>query len=279
MITANIKQSFVENGYVVVKQLFTPAEAEFFRNHYMDLRAKGSYPGDTVGVDPENNDPLKRYPRMIHMHHWDETSLRFLIDARLNEVLTELLGSEPYAAQTMLYFKPPKARGQALHQDNFFLRARPGTCMAAWMALDPCDEENGCMKVVPGSQDWPILCTTEADTRASFTDIQVPIPEQQEVRSVIMEPGDVLFFGGSLVHGSFPNQSSDRFRRALIGHYISGEADTVTKYMKPLYRMDGTTLDLNYSAEGGPCGVWVNTENGQPAIALTGTLAHIGGTE
>ncbi|GLV55234.1 protein involved in biosynthesis of mitomycin antibiotics/polyketide fumonisin [Dictyobacter sp. S3.2.2.5] len=279
MIADEVKQFFDENGYVVVKQLFSPEEVAHYRDHYMDLRLKGSYPGDLVGADPENDDPLKRYPRMIHMHHWDADGLQYLTDQRINNVLTGLLGREPYAVQTMLYFKPPKARGQALHQDNYFLRAKPGTCMAAWMALDPCDEENGCMKVVPGSQKWPLLCTTKADTKESFSDIAVPLPETQNVQSVIMEPGDVLFFGGTLVHGSYPNTSSDRFRRALIGHYISGEAETVTKYMKPIYRMDGTTLDLNYSSEGGPCGVWVESDKGEPEIAMTGALSSFGGTE
>jgi ectoine hydroxylase-related dioxygenase (phytanoyl-CoA dioxygenase family) len=33
-----------------------------------------------------------------------------------------------------------------------------------------------------------------------------------------MEPGDVLFFNGQVIHGSLPNRSSTRFRRALIAH-------------------------------------------------------------
>ncbi|HRJ41757.1 MAG: phytanoyl-CoA dioxygenase family protein [Caldilineaceae bacterium] len=57
--------------------------------------------------------------------------------------MTALLGAEPYAVQTMFYFKPAGARGQALHQDQYYLRAQLGTCMAAWMAVDDCDEENG----------------------------------------------------------------------------------------------------------------------------------------
>ena len=152
------QQSFYEtNGYLVMP-LFTPAEARHLCDHYMRLREQGSYPGDLVGiaVDLTSEDPLRRYPRMIQMHEWDETSLRWLLDARLKECLTAWLGREPYAVQTMLYFKPPSARGQALHQDNLYLKVQPGTCMAAWLALDPCDEENGCMRVVPGSHAWPI---------------------------------------------------------------------------------------------------------------------------
>jgi hypothetical protein len=68
---------------------------------------------------------------MAQMHRWDITSLRWLLDPRLGDCLTTLLGVEPYAVQTMLYFKPPGSRGQALHQDNFYLRVQPGTCLNA----------------------------------------------------------------------------------------------------------------------------------------------------
>jgi ectoine hydroxylase-related dioxygenase (phytanoyl-CoA dioxygenase family) len=167
-----------------------------------------------------------------------------------------LLGREPYAVQTMLYFKPPGARGQALHQDQSYLRVQPGTCMAAWLALDDCSEENGCMQVVPGTQDLPILCTTSADTTQSFTDVMVPIPPGSEPVPVTMQAGDVLFFNGSLIHGSFPNTSGDRFRRSLIGHYIAGEATQVARYYHPVLRMDGTEVTIEISPGGGPCGVW-----------------------
>ena len=117
---------------------------------------------------------------MIHMHRWDEVALDWLLEPRLAHSLTSLLdGLEPFAVQTMLYFKPPGARGQAVHQDQYYLRVEPGTCIAAWMALDLCDEENGCLEVVPGSHDWPVLCTIGADISESFTDITVPLPDVQ----------------------------------------------------------------------------------------------------
>ena len=68
-------------------------------------------------------------------HRQDEASLKWLIDERLNTAMTGLLGREPFAVQTMFYFKPPGARGQALHQDQYYLRVQPGTCIAA---MDGC---------------------------------------------------------------------------------------------------------------------------------------------
>jgi phytanoyl-CoA hydroxylase len=266
--TADV-QVYEQQGYVVVRQLFAPDEVERFREHFMRLRSQGSYPGDLVGINNASNDPLKRFPRMINMHHWDELSLKWLIDTRLNQCLTALLGREPYAAQTMLYFKPPGARGQALHQDQYFLRVQPGTCMAAWLALDPCDEDNGCLQVVPGSHTWPLLCTEKADTTSSFTDVTVPIPEGTPVEPVIMDAGDVMFFNGSLVHGSFPNITGDRFRRSLIGHYIEGNAEQVSTFYSNSLRMDGTPIQIEGGSTGGVCGVWVE-QDGTPVVELTG---------
>lgn len=256
------------NGYLVVRGLFSHEEVTRLREHYMRLREEGAKPGDFAGVDSSSTDPLKRFPRMIHMHRWDAVSLQWLTDARINACLTALLGGEPYAVQTMLYYKPAGARGQALHQDQFYLRVEPGTCMAAWLALDPCDEENGCMRVVPGSHRWSLLCPVTADVSQSFTDVTVPLPEGTESVPVEMEAGDVLFFNGQLVHGSLPNRSEDRFRRSLIGHYIVGDAEKVGEYYHPVLRMDGTEVEIGRNRDAGPCGIWAEHE-GAPIIVAS----------
>jgi ectoine hydroxylase-related dioxygenase (phytanoyl-CoA dioxygenase family) len=267
MIERRFVEQFEQNGYTVAKGLFSPEEVAHYRDHYMTLRAAGSYPGDTAGVDVTSNDPLKRFPRMIHMHRWDETSLQWLLDERINRWLTGLSGIEPYAVQTMLYFKPAGARGQALHQDQYYLRVQPGTCMAAWLALDDCDIENGCLQVVPGTQNAPLLCTVKADTTQSFTDVTVPLGDGMKPAPVLMKAGDVLFFNGQLVHGSFPNTSQDRFRRSLIGHYIVGDAQKVAEFYHPALRMDGSVVTLEASERGGACGVWVN-KDGTPVVEM-----------
>lgn len=266
LVTPDQKHFFDDNGYVVLEHLFSADEVQFYRDHFMRLREAGTYPGDDAGINATSTDPLRRYPRMIHMHRWDDVSLRWLLDSRLKEVLTTLSGVEPFAVQTMLYFKPPKARGQALHQDNYYLRAQPGTCLAAWLALDPCDEQNGCLEIVPGSHTWPILCAAQADTTQSFTDVTVDVPPGHEVRPIVMDAGSVMFFNGALVHGSKPNVTTDRFRRALIGHYVEGNAREVYRWYHPALRMDGTIIGLEESDSGSQCGIWVDD---QQQFALT----------
>jgi hypothetical protein len=269
LVTPEMRQQYQRDGYLLVSGLFSPEEVDRYRDHYMTMRRAGTYPGDFAGVDLSSSDPLKAYPRMIHMHRWDEVSLNWMIDARLNQVMTALLGTEPYAVQTMLYFKPAGGRGQAVHQDQYYLQVQPGTCMAAWMSLDACDEENGCLQVVPGSHELPVLCTIEADTSQSFTDVTVPLPEGMTPVPVVMQAGDVFFFNGQLIHGSFPNTSTNRFRRSLIGHYIVGEAEKVAQFYHPALRMDGSEVGLDISERGGPCGIWVE-QDGTPVVELQG---------
>ena len=259
-----------DNGYVVVRGLFSAEEAQTYSRHYEAMRVREQAASGVWnnGLDiNDETDPLKIYPRIMQPHRRDETSLQWLLDERINHALTAFLNGEPYAVQTMFYFKPPGARGQALHQDQYYLRVQPGTCMAAWMAVDDCDADNGCIRVVPGSQNWPLLCLTEADTEVSFTDVTVPLPEGEIELPVPMKAGDVLFFNGQIVHGSLPNTTADRFRRSLIGHYIVGEAKKVWEWYHPVLRMDGTEVELGLSDMGGTCGTWVD-QSGNEMLEL-----------
>ena len=265
MFTQTDLEQYQRDGFLVVRGLYTPDEIARFREHYRAMHDRESAEqnaslGDVHMSDAQTNDPLATWPRMMMMHRRDPLTMDFLLDPRLNDVLTPLMGREPYAVQTMMYWKPPLARGQALHQDQYYLRVQPGTCMAAWMALDDCDEDNGCITVVPGSHIWPVLCTVPADTQTSFTDVTVDLPAGMSAVPVLMRAGDVLFFNGQIVHGSGPNHSATRFRRALIAHYIAGEAEQVYRWYKPTYRMDGSEVDLGTSEIGGTCGTWVGTD-------------------
>jgi ectoine hydroxylase-related dioxygenase (phytanoyl-CoA dioxygenase family) len=191
---------------------------------------------------------------MMHPHRVNDVALRYLLDPRLGAVLEDLFAEEPLAAQSMLYFKPAGARGQALHQDNFYLRVEPGTCIAAWVALDPADRENGGLEVVPGTHAMDIFCPEEADRSLSFTRDYVPIPEGLHAVPVDLAPGDVLFFNGSLVHGSQPNTSKDRFRRSFICHYIGRSSERMSLWYRPILTMQGDVVEIEENVGGGPCG-------------------------
>ena len=99
-----------------------------------------------------------------------------------------------------------------------------------------------------------VFCPEEADLSVSFTRHLVPVPEGLERVPADLAAEDVLFFGGSVIHGSEPNRSRDRFRRSFICHYVGASAEEVGKHYRPLYRFDGSTVEVADATGAGPCG-------------------------
>jgi len=270
------KSFYAENGYLVVRSLFAGDECDFWSQYFTDMVERGGDGWAEGGVDPNHVDPLKRYPRLMQPHRGDRVAFDFMVDARINRYLTSFCAREPLAVQTMVYFKPPGARGQALHQDNRYLQAEPGTCMAAWLALDDIDDGNGCLEVVPGTHDMSMVCPEKADASKSFTDVAINLPGMAAI-PIHMNKGDVIFFNGSLVHGSGPNHSKSRFRRIMVAHYIEGIAEQVGKYYFPVHRMDGSQVEgLNSIDRGGPCGVPI-FKDGKLMIEMGAQSAEVAG--
>lgn len=257
-------QQFEQDGYLIARGLLNPAQVEEIRDTFMAMAKDGPVEGlsefrhsgrDAYG----GSDPLARYPRMMFPHrHLDKpvgpVARKYMLDPRIGAILAELMGEEALAVQSMFYFKPPGARGQDLHQDNFYLRVAPGSCMAAWIAIDDADQENGGMVVVPGTQAMPIVCPEKSDATKFFTTEHVNVPAGKREVPAILKAGDVLFFNGSVIHGSYPNTSKDRFRRALICHYVPASSEALSQGYREPTRFNGERVEIAPVVGGGPCG-------------------------
>ncbi|ORX39226.1 phytanoyl-CoA dioxygenase family protein [Kockovaella imperatae] len=252
------RERFESTGVVLVPGLLQHDEIEKIKKtftehveHYTDLNFD-----DHI----EKDDILSRYPRFVHPHRHPETApgeiaRRMIIDKRILQIVKELFdGGEAYGAQSMFYFKPPTARGQAMHQDNRSLQAHPETCLACWIAIDDADGENGGLLVIPGTHRSEILCHDEDAPADTFDRRQIKLPPGLTPIQTELRAGDALFFNGSLVHGSRGNTTTDRFRRALIFHYVPQTATQIKPFYHPLMTPDGKEVTIEESPEGGPCG-------------------------
>lgn len=275
-------------GFHVARGLITVAEIEAINEAFMTMHRAGGVKGfyepkvDGIGGDVHHptfqGDPLAAFPRVMHPHRFMPLAQRYLLDPRIEDVLEALLGEPALAAQSMFYFKPPKARGQAWHQDNFYLQVSPGSCIAAWVACDRCDDDNGGLQVVVRTQNLDVICPSRSDPNVSFTKELVTVeqilqtrgtsygtdaaqlPATVDVAHPVLEPGDVLFFNGNVVHGSGPNKTSDRFRRAFINHYMPRSSAEIATHYFPLLDRQGNRVERKVATGGGPCG----TEHAQP---------------
>jgi phytanoyl-CoA hydroxylase len=85
-------------------------------------------------------------------------------------------------------------------------------------------------------------------------------PDGLERVQTKMTAGDLLFLHGSVVHGSKPNSTADRFRRALIFHYIPEDSAEIAAFCNPLIRSDRRETVLPEAIGGGPCGDYAEME-------------------
>jgi phytanoyl-CoA hydroxylase len=256
LLTPVQKRQFQEDGYCVVANLFSETEIVDIEAFFEDFKLNGMKVYD-IGLSYEETDITKRQLRAMHPHRYSEKVKQWFLHPRIAEVLAELLGRQALGVQTMYYFKPPGGKGQGMHQDNIYLLAKPSTCIAAWTAIDSADTENGCLWVVPGSNHGDILCPEKGGQPwLNYGDTHITrFPREVKPIPVAVPRGSTMFFGGNLIHGSGPNRTKDRYRRAFVGHYIDEASDQVATYYHPVLNMAGEVVsDIALPVGGGPCG-------------------------
>ncbi len=193
-------RQYHEEGYLLIKGHFTPEEVAEIIHEADTLDAAGGRPGLYEPNKTNPSEQLARYPRIMHPNRSEAWAKHYMLHPKTRDVLRQLLDTEPLAAQSMFYWKPPGARGQAFHQDDFYLATQDGNCVACWVAIDKCDEENGAMVGVVKSHGSDIACPELADEKISFTRELVKPPAGSKSVLMRMEPGDAFFFNGRFIN-------------------------------------------------------------------------------
>ena len=256
-------KTFRRQGFLAVRELVAPEEVEELRRHTEDLM-QGSLPeqqarmaerdpakdgGVTVQAleaPPEHLSPLEKaqYFLRIHMLHRKlELHERYMLHPRVLDVLEALIGPDILAMQTMLFLKPPGKPGQGWHQDSYYIPTFPDSLCGAWIAVDDCDELNGAMWFAAGSNVEPVYPPRsgygygdrELHDISYVGGVSDPNDEKNDLAKVAgkypqllvaAKAGDVVFFGGHVLHRSKSNFTTDRFRRAFVSHYCSARSFT-----------------------------------------------------
>ncbi|MEW6749724.1 MAG: phytanoyl-CoA dioxygenase family protein [Candidatus Latescibacterota bacterium] len=237
---------YQSRGYVVVKGLVPQDDVEVLTAHAMDLMEGRVCVAAVPPVTPQTS-PAERQRQLsrIHMlHRVDGMCERFLLHARVLDVLEILVGPDVLALQTMLFFNAPGTGGQGWHQDAYYITTYPDTLIGAWLALDRADEENGCMWMAPRSSCEPIYPDERrgalVHARGGFSDMVTVegISQLDDATNTLSDvarryapwepvpadPGDVVFFHARLLHRSYPNRSRTRWRRAFVSHYCNARS-------------------------------------------------------
>ena len=222
---------YVENGYLLVPDLMERDELDELKADLIAV-ARGAYPCDQIEpVDPALSDSEVLHRILcIHQLHYVSTVIEnYVRHPKICGVLSQITAAHlPFwdgsvkCMQSMYFVKPPNFQGQAWHQDEVYIPTRDRSLVGAWIAVDDATEQNGCLRVIPGSHRTGYLYPQRDHGNPEEFDFseesygfepngEIPVP---------VEAGTLVFFNGYLLHRSFKNRG-DGYRRSLVNHYCN----------------------------------------------------------
>ncbi len=158
------------------------------------------------------------------IREWHESSLWLFDICRHEQILDyveDILGPDFYLWASNYFAKEPHSPSTVgWHQDGFYWPLSPHHSVTVWIACTDSDEENGAMKVIPGthqtglikhqrSTDTDSVLTLELEKGSVRTDQAVPIE---------LQAGEISLHDDRIIHGS-PGNPSDRPRVGLTIRY------------------------------------------------------------
>jgi len=207
------EQEYATQGFAIIRNVVPPdllqetrAHVEWLTQKYPDLR-------------PE------------HFHHPlirnDAFWVRLVADARLANIAQYFLGPDVACFTAHYICKPPYDGHPVLwHQDGAYWKLTPMEALTVWLAVDESTTENGCLRMIPGSQEIPLY---KPSSRTDLENMLYSSADQElvdgwiEKRGIVdieLNPGDVSIHHPHLLHCSEANTSPKRRCGLDIG-YIS----------------------------------------------------------
>lgn len=173
-----------------------------------------------------------QYPQSVNAVHFPHRVSEVIWTLALNPIITSwaalFAGSHLIdwdericLVQSMLYIKGPDTKGQSWHQDERFTPTRDRSLITVWVAIDTANQSNGCIWVLPGShRKGQIFSTIPIIDSEDWVKSEIVQVDTTGAIPIELEAGDVVFFSGYLVHGSFRNKTHST-RKSLVLNYQS----------------------------------------------------------
>lgn len=214
---SDLKPDYDRDGYVVAREFLPPDQFTELTQHldrYIHEVAPRVPPTDAFyDIDKSHPESL----RQLHRMNQDAFFEAYRRDPAWTALAEALIGEPVEAAEPEWFNKPPLSeKGTPPHQDNFYFCLRPCNIVTIWLALDAVDNENACVRYVPGSHLLPTRPHARSGVLGFSQTISDygPLDAAHEV-PVHLQPGDAMAHHGNTIHLAGANRSATRHRRAF----------------------------------------------------------------
>lgn len=214
-----------DNGYIVLEKFFDDATVDAINKEVERIEQQ-----HLIKLTHDNKLPFaNRISSVIK----NVTQTPALI-----QLLGFLLGKEAVPFQTLNF---TKGSSQRAHSDSIHMTTYPlGYLIAAWIALEDTNDNNGPLFYYPGSHKLPYLLNSDFNETSNL--LQLGKREYSDYEDVVDEiikkkglqkkifyakKGDVLVWHANLIHGGTPIIDQSLTRKSMVVHYY---AKDVIKY-------------------------------------------------
>jgi len=211
---AELRNQFERKGFIHVQGFLSPAElseamqrVERYKREIAPMLESHRVLYDTDG----DNRSVKH---LVELDKADPYFAAFL-NGKPRRLASGMLG-ENALPQNVEYFDkgPFIGKPTPAHQDGFYFCLKPNHAITLWIALEDCDEENGCMSYVPGSHKHGIIEHHASGVVGFSQELNYAPSPGEKLFMARGNAGDCFAHHSMTIHLAGPNKS-DRHRPSL----------------------------------------------------------------
>ena len=207
---------YKNKGYVSPVSALTSVEAKEIRDEIEKIEK--DWPGALEGINRN------------YIHLISPIFNKVCLNKNILDAVESIIGKNILICGTTLFIKNPNERGfVSFHQDAKYIGLEPHNWVTVWVAVTDVNEENGCMRMLPGSHKEDLKTHEQKFDENNLLTRGQTITNVQLDRTdpIILKAGQVSLHHPKIVHGSGLNQSNDRRIGFVIQSYIGTNVNQV----------------------------------------------------
>ena len=209
-------ENYKTNGFVAPVNVLTSEETKKIKEEIEFIEKK--WPDELVGLGRNN------------VHYVSPVFDQVCHNSKILDVVESIIGKDILVGGTTLFIKEPDKKGfVSWHQDAKYIGFEPYNWVTAWLAITDANEENGCMRMWPGSHKENIKDhkdTYDKNNLLTRGQSVQNVPIEKTIPN-ILKAGQLSLHHPMIVHGSGPNKSDERRIGFVIQSYIGTNVNQV----------------------------------------------------
>ena len=216
MLTADQIDHYRNKGYISSVSALTSNEAKEIRNEIEKIEK--NWPGALEGIN-------RNYVHLI-----SPVLNKVCLNKNILDAVESIIGKNILICGTTLFIKEKKEMGfVSFHQDAKYIGLEPNNWVTVWLAVTDTNENNGCMRMLPGSHKENLKFHEEKFDKNNLLTRGQTIKDVSldKTDPIVLKAGEISLHHPLIVHGSGLNNSDDRRIGFVIQSYIGTNVNQV----------------------------------------------------